>query len=122
MLSQQQEDLQVRSNLSLEGTLSRSVEFGSQGLEIMSEMAVPLTGIIFSIVILRVGHQRHDDSYYTQQPATMSWAVAKRSHRIEDTATTMTVTNSSIIPMEVYVQKKTTDDIEHELNMSSSAA
>jgi len=97
-----------------------TLEFGSEGLEIMSEMSVPLTGIIFSIVILRVGHQRHDDTYYTQRPATISWAVAKRSRHIVDTGTTMTVEDTSVIPLEVYVQKKTSDDVEHELNMSFS--
>ncbi|KAH9851891.1 hypothetical protein C2E23DRAFT_886105 [Lenzites betulinus] len=58
-----------------------TLEFGSQALEIMSEMAVPLTGIIFSIVILRVGHQRHSDSFYSaHQPLTsLAWARTKRT-------------------------------------------
>ncbi|KAI9061592.1 hypothetical protein FKP32DRAFT_1575597 [Trametes sanguinea] len=104
-----------------------TLEFGSEGLEIMSEMAVPLTGIIFSIVILRVGHQRHDDTYYTQRPATISWAVAKRSaldgtRRTGDTGTTVTAADSGIMPMEVYIQRKTTDDTERESHMSFSDA
>ncbi|OSD02601.1 hypothetical protein PYCCODRAFT_1425172 [Trametes coccinea BRFM310] len=104
-----------------------TLEFGSEGLEIMSEMAVPLTGIIFSIVILRVGHQRHDDTYYTQRPATISWAVAKRSvldgtQRTGGTGTTVTAADSGIMPMEVYIQRKTTDDTEHESHMSFSDA
>ncbi|KAI0674667.1 hypothetical protein C8Q78DRAFT_1067624 [Trametes maxima] len=95
-----------------------TLEFGTQGLEIMSEMAVPMTGIVFSIVILRVGHQRHDDSYYTQRPATISWAVAKRSRL--GTATTLTV-GESTVPMEVYV-KKSVNESEFESHMSFSSA
>jgi len=36
----------------------------SQGLEVMSEMACPLTGIIFVIVIIRVGLHAQPDSYW----------------------------------------------------------
>ncbi|KAH9849001.1 hypothetical protein C2E23DRAFT_684261, partial [Lenzites betulinus] len=41
-----------------------TLNFGSQGLGIMSGMAVPFTGIVFFIVILRIGRQRHDDSFF----------------------------------------------------------
>ncbi|KAL1941817.1 hypothetical protein VTO73DRAFT_6817 [Trametes versicolor] len=84
-----------------------TLNFGSQGLEIMSEMAVPLTGIVFSIVILRVGHQRHDDSYYSQKPTqTITWAVAKGTRgqsSMGGTATTLTASDG--LPLEVYVGK-----------------
>ncbi|KAI0765179.1 hypothetical protein C8Q74DRAFT_1204758 [Fomes fomentarius] len=65
-----------------------TLAFGSQGLEIMSEMATPLTGIIFSIVILRVGHRQHDDMYYTQKAVNTTWVV----RRNVTTSTTGTVT------------------------------
>lgn len=69
--------------------------------------AVPLTGIIFSIVILRVGHQRHDDSYYSQKPTqTITWAVAKGTRgqsSMGGTATTLTASDG--LPLEVYVGK-----------------
>ncbi|KAI0675869.1 hypothetical protein C8Q78DRAFT_964526 [Trametes maxima] len=80
-----------------------TLEFGSQALEIISEMAVPLTGIIFSIVILRVGHQRHGDSFYaTQRPVgTLSeWSVKRRTVPPRTSAIGEIPT---IVPLEVFV-------------------
>ncbi|KAL1950902.1 hypothetical protein VTO73DRAFT_51 [Trametes versicolor] len=87
-----------------------TLEFGSEILELMSEMAVPLTGIIFSIVILRVGQQRHDDSFYTtQRPTTFSWAgPQKRVSASNPTATSLTAGGSVGMPLEVYVHDSTT--------------
>ncbi|OSD04721.1 hypothetical protein PYCCODRAFT_1433051 [Trametes coccinea BRFM310] len=93
-----------------------TLEFGSQALEIMSEMAVPLTGIIFSIVILRVGHQQHGDSFYATRPAggaTISWAVKRGTVAPSVTATTLTVggnayaesSTATMYPLQVYVQR-----------------
>ncbi|VDB85121.1 unnamed protein product [Peniophora sp. CBMAI 1063] len=57
-----------------------TLEFGSQGLEIMSEMSVQLTGIIFSTIIFRISRQSHDDSYYsTAQLTTLQWRATKNS-------------------------------------------
>ncbi|OJT09794.1 hypothetical protein TRAPUB_13753 [Trametes pubescens] len=91
-----------------------TLEFGSQALEIMSEMAVPLTGIIFSIVILRVGHQSHGDSFYASQPApnSIAWPRAKSTigpagGRTGTSATT-TAGNTSSMPMEIFVHDTTT--------------
>lgn len=111
-----------------------TLEFGSQALEIMSEMvclcspcnyicparadvvflqAVPLTGIIFSIVILRVGHQRHGDSFYASQPApsNVAWPRAKSTigpagGRTGTSATT-TAGNTGSIPMDIFVHNAT---------------
>ncbi|TBU28256.1 hypothetical protein BD311DRAFT_758701 [Dichomitus squalens] len=104
-----------------------TLNFGSQGLEIMSEMATPLTGIIFSIVILRVGHQRHDDNYYTQHPSrTMTWNIARKSEtRVTGlTGTTMTALTGADSNIEVYVHGNTTSkvDDETELHSISTAA
>ncbi|KAI0673994.1 hypothetical protein C8Q78DRAFT_1068177 [Trametes maxima] len=78
-----------------------TLEAKSEVLELMSEMAVPLTGIIFSIVILRVGRQRHDDTFYTtQQPTTViSWAGMKRTARTggEPTATATALSGGVIV-------------------------
>ncbi|KAL7283022.1 hypothetical protein ACG7TL_002446 [Trametes sanguinea] len=55
-----------------------TLKLGSQALEIMSEMAVPFTGIVFSIVIMRVGYQRYEDSFYAAYAPdgkTMTWEV-----------------------------------------------
>ncbi|KAH9945032.1 uncharacterized protein BXZ73DRAFT_96020 [Epithele typhae] len=73
-----------------------TLAFGSQSLELMSEMAVPLTGIIFSIVILRVGQRRHDDSYYTtnRHGTTMRFAAQQRSTVGTDTGTDTTAMGS----------------------------
>ncbi|KAF8074149.1 hypothetical protein FPV67DRAFT_1409600 [Lyophyllum atratum] len=45
----------------------------SQGLEVMSEMACPLTGIIFVIVIIRVGLHSRPDTYW---PSSRTQTVA----------------------------------------------
>lgn len=75
--------------------------------------AVPLTGIIFSIVILRVGHQRHGDSFYASQPApsNVAWPRAKSTigpagGRTGTSATT-TAGNTGSIPMEIFVHNAT---------------
>ncbi|KAI1789487.1 hypothetical protein LXA43DRAFT_1154424 [Ganoderma leucocontextum] len=98
-----------------------TLNFGSQGLEIMSEMATPLTGIIFSIVILRVGHQRHDDNYYTQHPTrTMTWNIARKTtfttgmSGTAGTATTATAAGSNMSTLEVYVHGTTTSKVDDE--------
>ncbi|KAI0652735.1 hypothetical protein C8Q79DRAFT_118161 [Trametes meyenii] len=86
-----------------------TLEAKSEALELMSEMAVPLTGIIFSIVILRVGLQRHDDTFYTtQQPTTIiSWAGMKRTTRMggepTSTVTALSGGGTPMLPLEVIV-------------------
>ncbi|KAH9893335.1 hypothetical protein C8Q73DRAFT_528365 [Cubamyces lactineus] len=92
-----------------------TLESGSQGLEIMSEMAVPLTGIIFSIVILRVGHQSHGDSFYARnatRSGTISWAVKRRTTVPTITATTIMPQprgggQPTTVPLEVFVHDST---------------
>ncbi|KAM5541845.1 hypothetical protein V8D89_004574 [Ganoderma adspersum] len=112
-----------------------TLNFGSQGLEIMSEMATPLTGIIFSIVILRVGHQRHDDNFYTQHATrTMTWNIARKTTHFtsggmgmsatDATATTATAAGSNL---EVYVHGTTTakaddEDVQEMHSFSTSGA
>lgn len=71
--------------------------------------ATPLTGIIFSIVILRVGHQRHGDSFYASQPgpSNVVWPRVKSTigpagGRTGTSATT-TAGNTSSMPMEIFV-------------------
>ncbi|EJF57160.1 hypothetical protein BD309DRAFT_994349 [Dichomitus squalens] len=93
-----------------------TLSFGSQGLEVISEMATPLVGIIFSIVILRVGHRRHDDNYYynSQQGARASmWATARTSDKRlpglpRAAGTTAAVADPNF---EIYVNKSTTSKI-----------
>ncbi|KAI0773241.1 hypothetical protein BD413DRAFT_315850 [Trametes elegans] len=96
-----------------------TVEFGSQALEIMSEMAVPLTGIIFSIVILRVGQRRHGDSFYSTHRAatgtTLSWAVPRRGRAVPGVShhETPTEARASVMPLEIFMNDgtiKTRDD------------
>ncbi|KAH9851892.1 hypothetical protein C2E23DRAFT_869038 [Lenzites betulinus] len=94
-----------------------TLEFGTQALEIMSEMAVPLTGIIFTIVILRVGHQRHGDSFYATQagPTSIAWARASKppgrpiSARAAGTATSTAAgaNDSNAMPLEVFIHGST---------------
>ncbi|VDC03271.1 unnamed protein product [Peniophora sp. CBMAI 1063] len=60
-----------------------TLEFGSQGLEIMSEMSVQLTGIIFSTIIFRISRQSRDDSYYAAQPASLQWRGTRDSRPAE---------------------------------------
>ncbi|KAG7089810.1 hypothetical protein E1B28_011459 [Marasmius oreades] len=69
-----------------------AIGLSSQGLELISEMATPLTGIIFSTVILRVAHARHDDTFYTSNhPPTLSFRFAKKSTRATDATDPSTV-------------------------------
>ncbi|KAI0628050.1 hypothetical protein C8Q77DRAFT_1068729 [Trametes polyzona] len=95
-----------------------TLEFGSQALEIISEMAVPLTGIIFSIVILRVGHQTHGDSFYApgqQLPNSIAWARSKPTTRPSTTIMSPGNTgpsSSNMIPLEVYVHGSTVVKVE----------
>ena len=77
--------------------------------------AVPLTGIIFSIVILRVGHQSHGDSFYARnatRSGTISWAVKRRTTAPTITATTIMPQPRSggqptTVPLEVFVHDST---------------
>ncbi|KAM5543933.1 hypothetical protein V8D89_002550 [Ganoderma adspersum] len=98
-----------------------TLNFGSQGLEIMSEMATPLTGIIFSIVILRVGHQRHDDSYYTQHATrTMTWNIGRKTNITTSMSggtmetTTATAAGSNMSKLEVYTHGSTSVKVSEE--------
>ncbi|KAF5372441.1 hypothetical protein D9757_009925 [Collybiopsis confluens] len=113
-----------------------AIGLGSQGLELISEMATPLTGIIFSIVILRVAHARSDDTLYTSNaPTTMPWRVAGKSTKSRDAPTVstfpsfhgpvdsgntqMTGNTGSTVEVEIYVQGTTTkhhDQSDVELN------
>ncbi|KAK7039156.1 hypothetical protein VNI00_010060 [Paramarasmius palmivorus] len=92
-----------------------AIAFGSQGLELISEMATPLTGIIFSIVILRVAHARYDDTFYTTNaPSTIPWrAAAKKSSKRTDPTAVNTRNMSGNTEhtghtMEIYVHGTTT--------------
>ncbi|KAF5372442.1 hypothetical protein D9757_009924 [Collybiopsis confluens] len=99
-----------------------AIVLGSQGLELISEMATPLTGIIFSIVILRVAHAHYDDTLYTSNaPTTMPWRVAEKlTIELRDAPTVNTFSSShvpgdsgnmqiigttgSTVEVEIYVQ------------------
>ncbi|TBU38607.1 hypothetical protein BD309DRAFT_874014 [Dichomitus squalens] len=101
-----------------------TLSFGSQGLEIMSEMATPLVGIIFSIVILRIGYRRHGDSYYTTQhprSRTLTWRAGKSGTGVggfTGAAATM-ATVADLSNREIYVNESTTSKLDggdgHEL-------
>ena len=91
-----------------------------------------MTGIIFSIVILRVGHQRHDDNFYTQHATrTMTWNIGRKSDfatgisGTTGTATTATAAGSNMSNLEVYIHGTTTtkgdDENAHELHSLSSS-
>ena len=70
-----------------------------------------MTGIIFSIVILRVGHQRHDDSYYTQHATrTMTWNVGRKTDIT--TATTATAAGSNMSNLELYAHGSTSAKVD----------
>ena len=104
------------------------------------EQATPLTGIIFSIVILRVGHQRHDDNFYTQHATrTMTWNIARKTTHFtsggmgmgmsatDATATTATAAGSNMSNLEVYVHGTTTakaddEDVQEMHSFSTSGA
>lgn len=84
-----------------------------------------MTGIIFSIVILRVGHRRHDDTYYTQRAPTTTWQVRKntmtQSGITQTTAastTTAAVAGSSNV--DVYGTAMKANDDEFELHSFST--
>ncbi|KAG7089803.1 hypothetical protein E1B28_011453 [Marasmius oreades] len=99
-----------------------AIGWSSQGLELISEMATPLTGIIFSTVILRVAHARHDDTFYTSNHLpTLSFRFAKKSTKATETTDPSTVdmaTSTNILGdtkstgntniVEVYVHGTTT--------------
>ncbi|KAI0634699.1 hypothetical protein C8Q77DRAFT_1216780 [Trametes polyzona] len=87
--------------------------FDSSGLPIVSEMAVPFTGVVFSIVILHAGRrQRTADSVYTRRPVVTgrtSWTHAKgsRGERSTTGASRSTITEDTTqdMPLEVYMQR-----------------
>ncbi|THU96522.1 hypothetical protein K435DRAFT_819433 [Dendrothele bispora CBS 962.96] len=103
-----------------------TIGLGSQGLELISEMATPLTGIVFSTVILRVAHARYDDTFYTTNaPPTIPWRVARKSTKRTDPTTVSTrpdfsgSSEDTGSAMEIYVHGTTTthrDESEVELN------
>ncbi|KAI0738432.1 hypothetical protein C8Q80DRAFT_1275440 [Daedaleopsis nitida] len=77
---------------------------GSPSLEILSKMGVPMCGIVFSVVIFRVGlRRRHRSGFGTSdsQPplSTLTWAVAAKSvaepgpsdHRLPSSPTALRV-------------------------------
>ena len=74
-----------------------------------------MTGIIFSIVILRVGHQSHGDSFYARnatRSGTISWAVKRRTTVPTITATTIMPqprggAQPTAVPLEVFVHDST---------------
>ena len=74
-----------------------------------------MTGIIFSIVILRVGHQSHGDSFYARnatRSGTISWAVKRRTTVPTITATTIMPQprgggQPTTVPLEVFVHDST---------------
>ncbi|KAH9940727.1 uncharacterized protein BXZ73DRAFT_98556 [Epithele typhae] len=47
--------------------------FGSEAFELMCDMGVSLTGIVFTIVILRAALRRHDDAMFTAKMVTFPW-------------------------------------------------
>ncbi|KAI0824924.1 hypothetical protein BC628DRAFT_1321404 [Trametes gibbosa] len=88
-----------------------ALNLGSQGLEIVSGMAVPFTGIIFFIVILRVGRQRYDDVHYTERP--LSWSAKGSRGCSGPTATTLSA--GTRMPLEVYMQKSSSSASKQDL-------
>ncbi|KAI0794279.1 hypothetical protein C8Q74DRAFT_567182 [Fomes fomentarius] len=56
-----------------------TVAFGSISLEILSEMGTPMCGIVFSIVIFRVGLRRRNRFRSSEGMPTLSWAPAAKS-------------------------------------------
>ena len=90
-----------------------------------------MTGIIFSIVVLRVGHQRHDTPYTQHVTWTLTWNIGWKSDFMTGisgttgTITTATAAGSNMSNLEVYVHGITTtkgdDENAHELNSFSTS-
>ncbi|KAI0322970.1 hypothetical protein OF83DRAFT_1181048 [Amylostereum chailletii] len=91
---------------------------GSQGLELMSEMATPLTGIVFTIVIVRIAFHQEKDGYWSTKPTTLRFTRQKKVTRSTDILTT---TQHGIITVELAGDDTLTrDDLDHGLQSRGS--
>ncbi|KAI0738427.1 hypothetical protein C8Q80DRAFT_243316 [Daedaleopsis nitida] len=73
------------------------VAFDPSVAELMCDVGTSLTGIIFSIVILRVSRRHHDDTVY----ALSSWKTTENSR---PKASNQTASQPPTIPFEVYIE------------------